>query len=341
MLSTLLGIALITFGAGLSGSFSMPMTKVKGWEWEHSWLTYCAFAYLVFPLLASALFAPGFTTVLAAQPADILLRLFLLGAAYGVANLSFGLSLKYLGLSLGFSISLGLMMIFGTIIPPAIDGQLAVMLQGKGGMLLIAGLCVAVVGVGITALSGYLKEQNDGANNQDYNLAKGIAAALFVGITGSTQALAIEQGNSIAAALVDTGVNPLFQSVPGFIIIYAGSFLATLLWCLFATAKNGKLRLFVQLDGTKGILRSNYLFCSLAGFLWFINFVFYGMGKSRMGSFSFTAWGILMSMTIVCGTLWGIYRGEWKGARKRDKQTMYLGLLTLIIASFIIGMSTN
>ena len=83
----------------------------------------------------------------------------------------------------------------------------------------------------------------------------------------------------------------------------------------------------------------NYLYSALAGFLWFVNFIFYGMGKSRMGEFSFTAWGILMSLTIVFATLWGLYRGEWKATDGKTKGWMSAGLVVLVVASFIIGMS--
>lgn len=90
-----------------------------------------------------------------------------------------------------------------------------------------------------------------------------------------------------------------------------------------------------------GKLIPNYLFCALSGFLWFLNMITYGMGKSFMGEYSFTAWGILMSLTIVFATIWGLYRGEWKQVAPRVKVWMYIGLSILVTSSFIIGMSSN
>lgn len=333
-----LGIGLIAIGAFSSGSFSIPFGKTRNWAWENYWLVYSLFAYVIVPVVACLVFCPGFMDVLSGVPPRTLAWIFLLGIIYGICNLTFGLSLRYLGLSLGFALSLGLMMILGTIIPPAIDGRLAVLLQQSGGTMLVAGLLVAAVGIALSGYAGYRKDKGAGAQtNSELNFGKGLILVFFVGITGASQALGIEQGGSISAALVESGIDPLFQTLPVFLLMFGGSFLATALWCLFLAKKNKNLKVFTK---TKDIaVSTNYLYCGLAGFLWFVNFIFYGMGKSRMGEFSFTAWGILMSLTIVFATLWGLYRGEWKATDTKTRTWMYAGLAVLIAASFIIGMS--
>lgn len=333
-----LGIGLIAIGAFSSGSFSIPFGKTRNWAWENYWLIYSLFAYVIVPAVACLVFCPGFINVLSAVPSGTLAWIFLLGIIYGICNLTFGLSLRYLGLSLGFSLSLGLMMILGTIIPPAIDGRLTIMLQQSGGTMLIVGLLIAAVGIALSGYAGYKKDKGAGPEaNSELNFGKGLILVFFVGITGASQALGIEQGSGISSSLVASGIDPLFQTLPVFLLMFGGSFVATALWCLFLAAKNNNLKAFTE---TKEIAVSkNYLYCGLAGFLWFVNFIFYGMGKSRMGEFSFTAWGILMSLTIVFATLWGLYRGEWKATDLKTKGWMYAGLIVLIAASFIIGMS--
>ena len=323
----LFGIGLIAIGAFSSGSFSIPFGKTRNWAWENYWLIYSLFAYVIVPLVACYVFCPGFMNVLSGVSAQTLGWIFLLGIIYGICNLTFGLSLRYLGLSLGFSLSLGLMMILGTIIPPAIDGRLNILLQQSGGTMLIAGLLIAAVGIALSGYAGYRKDKGAGPEaNPELNFGKGLVLVFFVGITGASQALGIEQGTGISSALVASGIDPLFQTLPVFFVLFGGSFLATAIWCLFLSKKNNNLKVFVK---TKDI----------AGFLWFVNFIFYGMGKSRMGEFSFTAWGILMSLTIVFATLWGLYRGEWKATDTKTKAWMYAGLVVLVAASFIIGMS--
>lgn len=337
-LELLFGLGLIAIGAFSSGSFSIPFGKTRNWAWENYWLIYSLFAYVIIPAVACFLFCPGFMDVLTGLPAQTSGWIVGLGIIYGICNLTFGLSLRYLGLSLGFALSLGLMMVLGTVIPPAIDGRLSVMLQQSGGTILIIGILIAIVGVAFSGYAGYLKDKNAGADaNSELNFGKGLVLVFFVGITGASQALGIEQGAPISALLVESGVDPLFQTLPVFMLLFSGSFLVTAVWCLFLAKKNKNLQVFVK---TRDIATPlNYLYCGMAGFLWFVNFIFYGMGKSRMGEFSFTAWGILMSLTIVFATLWGLYRGEWKAADAKTKTWMYAGLFVLIVASFVIGMS--
>jgi L-rhamnose-H+ transport protein len=340
ILTLLAGILIIAVGAFASGSFSIPFGKTKGWAWEVNWLVYCLSAYVVMPLLACVVFCPHFITVLAGYKPQTLWLIFVLGAIYGVCNLTFGLTLRYLGLSLGFMISLGLMMVLGTVIPPMIDGRLSVLLQMAGGRTLIIGLVVAVAGVVISAYAGFLKDKvTNTAANPELNFKRGILLAIFVGLTGSSQALGIEQGNDLAHVFSQSGTNVLFASLPVFLVMFLGSFVMTLVWCLVLSKKNGTLHQYA--DAAQTALTKNYLFCGLAGFLWFVNLIFFGMGKSFMGKFSFTAWGILMSLTIVCATIWGICRGEWKVAGRGPKLWMYAGLLVLIFASFMIGLSSE
>lgn len=334
----ILGIIIIATGAFASGSFSIPLGKTKDWAWETGWLVYCLSAYLVVPALSCFIFCPGFITLLSQYSPVTIGWIFLLGAIYGICNLTFGLTLRYLGLSLGFMISLGLMMVLGTLVPPFIDGRLSVLLQQSGGALLIAGLLTAVAGIALSGYAGYAKDMHVSAGrHSELNFKKGIWLALFVGASGASQALGIEQGNGLADAAIASGVNPLFATLPVFLVMFAGSFFVTLLWCFSLAKRNHTLKQFVQ----NKVLLHNYLYSGLAGVLWFVNLIFFGMGKSFMGEFSFTAWGILMSLTIVCATVWGICKGEWKQTRAATRLWMYAGLTLLIVASFLIGLSSE
>ena len=332
------GILLISVGAFMSGSFAIPFDKIKGWKWENHWLVYSLFGYVIVPLLVSFVFVPDLMTVLSTVSSNTLLLVFMLGLVYGAANLTFGLSLRYLGIALGFSLSLGLMMAIGTLVPPLIDGRLAILFQGNGGIMLVIGILVSLTGILISGYAGFLKSKQM-EKDSDFNIKKGIAAALFVGITGSATALGIEQGIPIAKASIETGTNALFQDSIVFLVLYSGSFVTTLIWCIYLSLKNRSIQNFYKPVGS--VLMFNYLFCALAGFLWYINYVFFGMGKAQMGEFSFVAWGILMTLTIVCATLWGLYRGEWKGVTIKIRSMMWIGLVILIFASFLIGISSS
>ena len=342
-LTLILSILSIAVGAFMSGTFSVPFARVEGWKWEHSWLAFSFFAYLVFPALLCMICCPGFTSIITQADSRVLITIFLYGAAYGICNMTFGLSLKYMGLALGYALSLGLMMLLGTLLPPLIDGRMSTMLASDRAAILFVGLAVSLAGITAMAIAGYRKEKQQ-SNPQEEEESRGdvrgrtfllgLAMCLFVGVTGSTQALGIESGTSLVNEVNKMGVNSLFSTLPTFLVLYAGSFLTTLIGCILLSIHNKSLG-----NITHAPLGRNVLFCSLAGLLWFINYLFYGMGKSLMGEYSFIAWGILMSLTILSATVWGIWRGEWKTADGKSRITMYAGLLLLVIASFLIGLS--
>ena len=337
------GILLIASGAFSSGSFAVPFGKIKGWSWETYWMIFSVGAYILFPLLACFIFAPNFMEIISETDSKTIIAVFLLGAVYGIGNLSFGLALRYLGLSLGYALSLGLMLAIGTLIPPMLDGRLDIMLQKKGGMLLIWGVITACFGIALSAWSGILKDKqvSDSAKKEsigEFNLVKGILAALLVGVTGSAMSLGFERGLPITEVASNEGVDALFTMMPLLVVLFSGTFVTTIIWCGFLGYKNGSLKNYMVTDSSK-ILTNNYLYGYLAGLLWFSQFILYGMGKSKMGPFTFTSWGILMALTIVFATVWGLIRSEWKGTSKKVYFLMILSLVIIIVSSFMIGIS--
>jgi L-rhamnose-H+ transport protein len=337
------GISLIAAGAFTAGSFSVPFGKIRDWKWESYWLVYAAGAYILFPLIACLVFSPSFVSVYSAVSGKTLFVVFMMGTVYGVGNLSFGLSLRYMGLSLGYALSLGLMLAIGTLIPPMMDGRLREMMENSGGSLLIAGVFFACIGIALSGWAGFVKDRTfSSAKKQEsvseFNLIKGILSAVLVGITGSAMSLGFEQGIPVAVAAEKLGTDPLFSLMPVMLVLLSGTFLTTLVWCIYAGIRHDSWKDYFSLVPVRKLFL-NYLFGILAGFLWFAQFILYGMGKSRMGRFTFTSWGILMALTIVFATFWGVFKGEWKGAPVKLYIILILSLLIIIVSSFVIGIS--
>jgi L-rhamnose-H+ transport protein len=342
-LTILSGMILIAAGAFSAGSFAIPFGKVRNWKWETYWFVYSFGAYTLFPLAACLIFVPGFTGIYRTIPSSLLMKVFLLGALYGIGNLSFGLSLRYLGISLGYALSLGLILAIGTLVPPVLDGRLRIMIDSSGGNLLITGVAVACVGIALSGFAGYIRDRlltgrNERQADSEFNFIKGISAAVLVGITGSAMSLGMEQGRPIADFFEKSGTDPLFTTIPVMLVLLSGTLVTTIVWCFYLGIRNGSIREYVN-RLSPGVLSGNYLFALLAGLLWFMQFIFYGMGKSKMGPFTFTSWGILVGLTIVFATLWGLYRKEWKGTPSRVILLMTLAMIVIILSSYLIGIS--
>lgn len=56
---------------------------------------------------------------------------------------------------------------------------------------------------------------------------------------------------------------------------------------------------------------------SLAGVLWYLSIMFYGMGGSFMGVLGASVgWATMQSTAIIAGNVAGLASGEWKGATR-------------------------
>jgi L-rhamnose-H+ transport protein len=235
------------------------------------------------------------------------------------------------------------MLAIGTLIPPLIDGRLRDMIVSSGGTMLIIGVVISCGGIALSGWAGFLKDKiiSDAEKKKsvtEFNLLKGLFAAILVGIMGSAMSLGIEQGIIVASYAENAGVNPLFSTMPVMLLLLSGTFATTIVWCFWLGLRNRSLKDYTE-NGNLSYLALNYFFATLAGLLWFSQFILYGMGKSKMGNYTFTSWGILMALTIVFATLWGLYRKEWKGAPLKIYILMIISLLIIIGSSFMIGIS--
>ena len=119
----LIGLLIIAVGAFCQSSCYVPINKIKGWSWESYWLVQGVFAWLVFPILGALLAVPSghnFFELFSTVDSFNIWMTILFGVLWGVGGLTFGLSMRYLGVALGQSIALGTCAAGGTILGPVL-----------------------------------------------------------------------------------------------------------------------------------------------------------------------------------------------------------------------------
>src|SRR6185295_17224078 len=116
-MQVILGIIFHFIGGFASGSFYIPYKKVRGWHWESFWIVGGLFSWLIVPPLAAWLTVPGFAEIISATDPSTLGGTYVLGVSWGIGCLTYGLGLRFLGMSLGNSVILGFCAAFGSIIP--------------------------------------------------------------------------------------------------------------------------------------------------------------------------------------------------------------------------------
>jgi L-rhamnose-H+ transport protein len=336
------GLLLIALGAFSAASFYVPFNRVKNMAWEVYWLIGGFFSWIAAPFLLALITVPSLSDLYASMPAKALFWPFLFGILYGFGGLTFGLSMRYLGLSLGYALTLGIIAVFGTLVPPLVNGTFPGMLSSRGGIIILAGIAVTVAGIILTGRAGIMKdkmvsEEKKKETIREFNLKKGALVALFAGIMSACFAFGIEAGRPISEKAVTMGTNPLWRQNPVYVVMLTGTFITNVGWCLYLGVKNRSLGDFFKLPPV--MLAKNYLLSAMAGTLWYGQFFLYGMGESKMGKFSFASWSILMALSIVFSTLWGLYRREWKGSGRKTMGLLIAGLAILVLSTIIIGLA--
>lgn len=336
-MDVLLGLLIIAIGSFGQSSSYVPIKKIKSWEWENFWLVQGIFAWLVFPLLGALLAVPEGGSLFSLLSSGGALKSIIYGVLWGVGGLTFGLSMRYLGVALGQSISLGTCSAFGTLFPALMAGT--DLFHGEG-LVLLLGVCITLAGIAVIGYSGSLRsrsmsEEEKKAAVKDFALTKGLLVALLAGVMSACFALGLEAGSPIKEAALSANVNPLYAGLPVILLVTFGGFLTNAAYCFWQNIKNGTTKDYFKVSPSLFI--NNVLFCMLAGVLWYSQFFGLEMGKSfftdNVVLMAF-AWSILMSLNVVFSNLWGIILREWAGADRKTLVTLGIGLLILIFSIF-------
>jgi L-rhamnose-H+ transport protein len=342
----ILGVFLHWLGGLASASFYVPYRKIQGWSWETYWLVGGIVSWIVAPWVMAGLLTKDLIPVLHQTPGNVLLWPFVFGLLWGFGGLTFGLTMRYLGLSLGMAVALGYTAIFGTLIPPIFRGQFGSLLEQRSGIVILIGVGVCVLGIVLAGAAGVSKERELSPEQQkadipEFNLKLGLAVATFCGIMSACFAFGLASGDPIKALTVQHGTSTMWQGLPVLIVVLMGGFTTNFLWCVLLNFRNKSFGEYLRIPAGQPAASSlvkNYILSAIAGFTWYLQFFFYTMGETQMGrKYGFSSWTLHMASIIIFGTLWGIALHEWRGVGGRTKMLVFLTLLVLVSSTAIVG----
>ncbi len=335
-----LGLLIIAIGSFCQSSSYVPIKKVRDWSWESFWLVQGVFAWLVFPFLGALLAVPSGHSLCELFTSDNSFRIWmtiLFGALWGVGGLTFGLSMRYLGVALGQSISLGTCAGLGTILGPVMlniffpEGHYLAQLTAA----VIIGVVVTLIGICIIGVAGGMKSKSMSEEEKkeavkDFNFPKGIAIALLAGVMSGCFNVGLEFGSTITFA--DSA--EIYRTLPATFLVTLGGFVTNAAYCLYQNSRN---RTFGDY-GKVSLYANNILFCCLAGALWYSQFFGLSLGKGYLaGSPTLLtfSWCILMALNVTFSNVWGIILNEWKGTTSATRTVLLIGIVVLIVSTFL------
>ena len=339
MPTILVGILWHMVGAASAASFYAPIGKVKKWSWETTWAVAGIFSWILLPILVTCYLLPDVRGFYASIDSGVLWRAALFGAMWGVGNVSYGLTMRNLGMALGIGVAIGVVLIIGTLVPPLIHGQAGILFQTKGGLLTLAGVFVAVIGVAIVSYAGHQKEVQLQGAPRAFNLKLGLTLAVLCGIFSSGMAFAIDAAKPMETAALHLGVNPEYAALPSYVFIMGGGAIVNFAYCFIRLALVKGISLKDDLAQARGTLIKNGCMAATGGIMWYLQFFFYAWGAANIPQrLSYVNWMLHMSGYVLCGALVGLALGEWVGIGRRPVRILWLGIIVIILAANLVGL---
>ena len=380
-----LGVILHWIGGLAAASFYIPYRAVQRWSWETYWLVGGFFSWIVAPSLIGALLVPDLYGHIAAAPRTAIFWAYLFGVLWGIGGITFGLTMRYLGIALGMAVVLGFCAAFGTLMPPIVAGDFGALLASASGLTVLAGVAACLFGIGISGAAGMSKEselsdEEKLAAVKEFNFKRGMLVAAFSGVMSACFAYGLAAGRPIGEitlqALEASGGSPLWQNLPVLVVVLWGGFTTNFLWCVALNVRNRSTHQYLntspshlaEMGAAEAVMMSdapeiaanreaaahgsstgpvrpegraplvrNYLLCALAGLTWYLQFFFYSMGETKMGTYAFSSWTLHMASIIIFSTLWGLALHEWRGSSRRTMSLVLLGLFVLVASTIIVG----
>ena len=328
----IIGLLIIAIGAFCQSSCYVPINKIKSWSWESYWMVQGVFAWLIFPFLGALLAVPqgaSLFDIYIQNPTATLWSLFF-GVLWGVGGLTFGLSMRYLGVALGQSIALGTCAGLGTILTPIFTGK-----ANELTTAVIVGVAVTLVGIAIIGYAGSMKsstlsDEEKKKAVKDFNFTKGMIVALLAGFMSACFSIGLGFGEPLCFESTDA----IYKTLPATLMVATGGFLTNALYCIYQNSKNHTWSDY----GKTSILSNNLLFCALAGLLWYSQFFGLSLGKGFLASSATLltfSWCILMSLNVTFSNVWGIILKEWKGCNNKTIIVLVTGLVVLVVSCFL------
>lgn len=340
-MGTIIGLIIIAIGAMCQSSSYVPINRIKDWSWESYWVVQGVFAWLLLPLLGAMLAVPAGESLLglfASVPSFNLWMTVFFGVLWGIGGLTFGLSMRYLGVALGQSIALGTCAALGTIMGPVLMNVFFPELGALESLTfaVVLGVIVTLVGIAVIGVAGSMKastlsEEEKKIAVRDFNFPKGLAIALLAGFMSGCFNVGLEFGKDINfGSLTD----PMFRTLPATLLVTIGGFFTNAVYCFWQNQRNGTWSDY----GKAAVWRNNLFFCLLAGALWYSQFFGLSLGRSFFeagGALDTLSFCILMALNVVFSNVWGVLLGEWKGCSRATIAVLVVGIVVLIASSFI------
>ncbi len=337
------GIALAMLGAAFLGTFALPSKYIKNYEWENTWGAFFLFAMLVVPVGFAALVVKDLWASYDGVSGTVIFGVLALSFLWGCGFCCWGYGLSMVGLSLGYSLTMGTMALVGSMVPFFLGS--ADKAATTGGMLIIAGILICIAGVGVNGFAGMQREKSQTGGETEgepkkNNMLAGLIVCVIAGVLSSGLNIANHIANNVGNIRqnsIDLGNPPWLAGLSTWTLVFLGGMVSSVGFSVILLCKNKTWKSF----GNEGSSR-NLVFAFLMAVGHFACIFFYGIGDWKLGALGTSVgFAIFQSGSLLIGNSLGFLTGEWEGASGRSKGWLFTGLAILIIGIVVVSIGNS
>ncbi len=335
------GIVLAFVSALLLGLYALPSKYAKNYAWENTWGGFFFFANIIIPLITTLLLVDHLPEIYSHVPTWIFFAMFGMSFCWGIGNMMWGFSISSIGMSLAFSIFLGVITSIDTIMPLILvpEGQESVIGTDVGNIML-TGIFIIVFGIALNGYAGILRDKGKnlvGVEKNSKVMKQGILLCVFGAICAAGFNLSYHVGSSIGKigeiAQVQYGNEPWIARLAVLAPIFMGGALSTMLFFGYQLTTKKTWKNYTG----KGTLIGLGLILVMAIFH-DSALLIYGLAAYHLGELGTSVgFAILETGAILVANVNGILTKEWKGASKKSLVTLVISLSILILGVFIVA----
>ena len=334
----LTALLLVLLAGFLQGTFVLPMTLVRKWSWEHTWATFSFFGMLLFNWIITLLLVPNIFAVYSASPTRDLVVLGLFGMGWGVGAVLFGLGMERLGMALGYPIIMGLIASLGALIPLLVFFPQT--LLTTRGLVLLAGTALVIFGIVLCSMAGSRKSVSSDkaiSTRSKGGVKAGLVIAIFAGVLSCLPNVGAAFAGSITAAAEGLGLPKASAGNTVWALLFTLGCVVNVAYCLYLMVARKTIGQYWNPETPRNLGLS-----ALMAAMWIGSFYLYGAGAANLGQWGIVVgWPLFISLSIVIGNLWGLWRGEWRNAPVFARSFLNRGLIVLIVAVIIVAISNS
>jgi len=327
---------LIIIASFFLGTFGLGMKYSKPLAWEAFWGIHAVTGMLIVPMIWGLIVVPDLFSSIVTAPRDSIIKGIILGFIWGIGGVMFGISVRYVGVSLTYGVVMGLTGAIGSLVP---FFQMDNFTSERSFPFIIAGVLVMILGVAIVAYAGIKREKMASGAGIEIEGIKGgkqfrtgIIIVTISGILSSFLNIGFANALPVARNAELFGASPANSSLAVWIVVLLGAILFNMLYSSVLLTVNKTWNSYRLPNIWKPIR-----WAIIAAFLWFGSLGIYGFGASKMGTLgTVIGWPVFVGLSLIFSNIWAIRAGEWKGMKK-PLRIMFFGMMILVIATLILA----